>query len=167
MSASGLKVEVTDNEIRRYRPTIIIADDNMTGASGYQRADWERKRRAAEGTKETAKVRGWFKPDGSLWLPNEIVVLDAPLFGINKVERLVVDCTYTLDEGGMLTMMTLMHRDAFDDPADETLDDVNDASGKKNTKKGKSTSKKKVKPPKSKKAKKSDKDNVAEFTGFI
>lgn len=164
MSASGLKVEVTDSEIKRYRPTIIIADDNMTGASGYQRADWERKRRAAEGKKETAKVRGWFKPDGSLWLPNEIVVLDAPLFGINKVERLVVDCTYTLDESGMLTVMTLMHRDAFDEPADETLDDVDDASGSKSTKKGKSTGKKKGA---TKKAKKSDKDNVAEFTGFI
>ncbi|WP_227718412.1 hypothetical protein [Pasteurella multocida] len=59
MSASGLKVEVADPVITRYRPTIIIADDNMTGASGYQRADWERKRRTAEGSKATAKVRGW------------------------------------------------------------------------------------------------------------
>lgn len=51
MSASGLKVEVNDEAINRYRPMIIIADDNMTGSSGYQRADWERKRRQAEGQK--------------------------------------------------------------------------------------------------------------------
>ncbi|MCW9699506.1 phage baseplate assembly protein [Avibacterium sp. 20-129] len=159
MSASGLKVEVADPVITRYRPTVIIADDNMTGASGYQRADWERKRRTAEGSKATAKVRGWFKPDGSLWLPNEVVVLDAPLFSINKVERLIIDCNYTLDDSGMVTVMTLMHRDAFDEPADETLDDVDGTSGKKSSKKGKKA--------KAKKAKKSDKDNVAEFTGFV
>ncbi|MCW9698207.1 MULTISPECIES: phage baseplate assembly protein [Pasteurellaceae] len=160
MSASGLKVEVADSTVTRYRPMVIIADDNMTGTSGYQRADWERKRRNAEGSKATAQVRGWFKPDGTLWQPNDLIVLDAPLFGINKVERLIIDCTYTLDDGGMLTVMTLMHRDAFDEPADETLDDVDSTSGKKSQK----SSKKKAK---SKKAKKSDKDNVAEFTGFV
>lgn len=154
MSASGLKVEVNDDAINRYRPMIIIADDNMTGSSGYQRADWERKRRQAAGQKAIARVQGWFKPDGTLWLPNELVVLDAPQLGIHKAERLIVDCTYTLDENGTITEITLMHRDAFNEPADDTLDDVKDGKGKKG----------KVK---SKKAKKSDKDNVQEFTGFV
>ena len=157
MSASGLKVEVNDEAINRYRPMIIIADDNMTGSSGYQRADWERKRRQAEGQKATARVQGWFKPDGTLWLPNELVVLDAPQFGIHKAERLIVDCTYTLDEKGTITEMTLMHRDAFDEPADDTLDDTKDSNGKKD----------KGKKGKSKKAKKFDKDKVKEFTGFV
>ncbi|MGR6980803.1 phage baseplate assembly protein [Testudinibacter sp. P27/CKL/0425] len=142
MSASGLKVEVKDNEITRYRPVVIIADDNMIGSTGYQRAMWEMSRNNAEAKRSTAIVQGWFKPDGTLWLPNELIVLDAPALGVNKEERLIVDCRYTLDESGTRTEMSLMHRDAFDEPP-EAL---------KNT------------SPNKKKAKKSTKDNVKEYT---
>ncbi|MFZ7107914.1 phage baseplate assembly protein [Avibacterium avium] len=145
MSASGLKVEVNDNEITRYRPVVIIADDNMTGSTGYQRAMWELKRNKAEAKKETVTVQGWQKPDGSLWLPNEVVALTAIEFGLEHVERLIVEANFTLDENGTRTVLTLMHRDAFDEPAQELS---------KVQKKGKSA----------KKAKKSKKDNVKEFT---
>lgn len=83
-------------------------------------------------------------------------MLDAPAFGIHKAERLIIDCTYMLDENGTITEMTLMHRDAFNEPADDTLDDVKGSKGKDGGKKGKS-----------KKAKKSSKDNVTEFSDFV
>ncbi|HDR1414527.1 TPA: phage tail protein [Pasteurella multocida] len=140
MSASGLKVEVKDSEITRHRPMLIIADDNMTGSTGYQRAMWEMQRNNAEGKRSTVTVQGWQKPDGTLWLPNELVVLDAPQLGINKEERLIVDCRYSLDESGTKTQITLMHRDAFNEPPEQ------------------------VKGTKS--VKKSDKDTVKEFSGF-
>ena len=143
MSASGLKVEVIDPDITRYRPMVIIADDNMTGTSGYQRAMWELKRNKAEAQKSTATVQGWQKPDGSLWLPNEIVWLTAPELGFERQARLIVEVVFTLDENGTRSQLTLMHRDAFDEP-EESLDKVQ----------------------KGKKSKKSKKDNVAEFTGF-
>ena len=143
MSASGLKVEVIDPDITRYRPMVIIADDNMTGTSGYQRAMWELKRNKAEAQKSTATVQGWQKPDGSLWLPNEIVWLTAPELGFERQARLIVEVVFTLDENGTRSQLTLMHRDAFDEP-EESLDKVQ----------------------KSKKEKKSKKDNVTEFTGF-
>ncbi len=116
MSASGLKVEVKDSKITRYRPVVIIADDNMTGSTGYQRAMWEMGRNNAEAKRSTAIVQGWFKADSSLWLPNELIVLDAPALGVNKEERLIVDCRYTLDDSGTGTEMTLMHQDAFNEP---------------------------------------------------
>ena len=150
MSASGLKIEVNDPQISRYRPMVIIADDNLTGTSGYQRAMWEMKRNNAESKKATAKVQGWQRDDGSLWLPNELVVLDAPDLGIEGEERLIVDVEFSLDDqGGTVTTLTLMHRDAFDEPP-ETLDENGNMS--------KSKSKKK--------AKKSDKDNIKEFDDF-
>ncbi|HDX1124359.1 phage tail protein [Pasteurella canis] len=140
MSASGLKVEVKDSEISRYRPMLIIADDNMTGSTGYQRANWEMQRNNAEGKRSTVTVQGWQKPDGTLWLPNELVVLDAPQLGIHKEERLIVDCRYSLDDSGTKTQLTLMHREAFNEPAEQ----------EKGTKS----------------AKKSSKDNVKEFSEF-
>ena len=143
MSASGLKVEVIDPDITRYRPMVIIADDNMTGTSGYQRAMWELKRNKAEAQKSTATVQGWQKPDGSLWLPNEIVWLTAPELGFERQARLIVEVVFTLDENGTRSKLTLMHRDAFDEP-EESLDKVQ----------------------KGKKSKKSKKDNVAEFSDF-
>lgn len=143
MSASGLKVEVIDPDITRYRPMVIIADDNMTGTSGYQRAMWELKRNKAEAQKSTETVQGWQKPDGSLWLPNEIVWLTAPELGFERQARLIVEVVFTLDENGTRSQLTLMHRDAFDEPK-ESLDKVQ----------------------KGKKSKKSKKDNVAEFSDF-
>ncbi|HEA3248429.1 phage tail protein [Pasteurella multocida] len=140
MSASGLKVEVKDSEITRYRPMLIISDDNMTGSTGYQRANWEMQRNNAEGKRSTVTVQGWQKPDGSLWLPNELVTLDAPQLGINKEERLIVDCRYSLDDSGTKTQLTLMHREAFNEPPEQ-------AKGAKS-------------------AKKSNKDNVKEFSEF-
>ena len=151
MSASGLKIEVNDQQVSRYRPMVIIADDNLTGTSGYQRAMWEMKRNNAEAKKATAKVQGWQRDDGSLWLPNELVLLDAPDLGIQGEERLIVDVEFSLDDqGGTVTTLTLMHRDAFDEPP-EPLDE---SGGKKSKSKSK------------KKAKKSKKDNVKEFTDF-
>lgn len=147
MSASGLKVEVFDGDITRYRPMVIIADDNMTGTSGYQRAMWELKRNKAEAQKSTVTVQGWQKPDGTLWLPNEVVMLTAPELGFEREARLIVEVNFTLDENGTRTQLTLMHRDAFDEPA-EPLEN----SGKKGKK--------------DKKAKKSKKDNVPEFGDF-
>lgn len=120
MSSRGLKTEIKDNTINRYRPTVLIADENMVGNVGKQRAEWERQRNNAEGKQMTATVQGWTKANGLLWLPNEIIKLNAPELGIYSEELLVVDCTYTLDENGTLTVMKLMHRDAFDEPA-ETL----------------------------------------------
>ncbi|HDR1022158.1 TPA: phage tail protein [Pasteurella multocida] len=139
MSASGLKVEVKDEEITRYRPTLLIADDNMTGKTGYQRANWEMQRNNAEGKRSTVTVQGWQKPDGTLWLPNELVILDAPQVGINKEERLIVDCRYSLNEKGTKTHITLMHREAFNEPPEQL---------------------------KNRSAKKSSKDNVKEFSDF-
>ncbi len=140
MSASGLKVEVKDSKITRYRPVVIIADDNMTGSTGYQRAMWEMSRNNAEAKRSTAIVQGWFKADGTLWQPNELITLNAAHLGADKEERLIVDCRYTLDENGTRTEMSLMHRDAFDEPP-EALHSSN-----------------------KKTAKKSDKDNVKEYT---
>ncbi|MFQ1050170.1 phage tail protein [Avibacterium paragallinarum] len=145
MTASGLKVEVSDQEITRYRPMVIIADDNMTGSTGYQRGMWELKRNKAEAKKETVTVQGWQKPDGSLWLPNEVVSLTALELGFERAERLIIEVNFTLDDSsGTRTILTLMHRDAFNEPP-QALDEVQ---------------------KKSKTAKKSNKDNVKEFTDF-
>lgn len=138
MSASGLKVDVADPAINRYRPTVLIADENMTGNVGKQRAEWERQRNNAEGQRSTATVQGWTKPDGSLWLPNQIVRLNAPQLGLDGAERLIVECAYTLDENGTKTVLTLVHRDAFDEPPEP----LNlDKDGKKTKSKGKKAKK--------------------------
>lgn len=131
MESSGLKIEVVDNDITRYRPMVIIADDNMTGASGYQRAMWELKRNKAEAQKAIVTIQGWQKPDGSLWLPNEIVMLTAFELGFEREARLIVEVNFILDENGTRTQLTLMHRDAFDEPP-ESLERVQRKNGNKN-----------------------------------
>lgn len=107
-----IKADISDPIITRYRPTIIVADDNMQGDTGTKRAVWERNRNHAESTKITCLVQGWFKDDGKLWQVNEVVRIVATSLNLST-DLLITECTYTLDENGALTQLVLMHRDAM------------------------------------------------------
>ncbi|KER01186.1 contractile injection system protein, VgrG/Pvc8 family [Photorhabdus temperata subsp. temperata] len=116
--STAINIDVRDAEITRYRPTIILADDNLTTAKGNARGSWEQKRALAHGMTATVGVTGWFKPNGQLWQPNERVTLNAHQAGLNEKALLIVSVNYTLDnDAGTVTKLELMPRDGFNEPA--------------------------------------------------
>ncbi|EMM7986892.1 TPA: phage baseplate assembly protein [Morganella morganii] len=119
VQSTAVYMDARDPEITRYRPTMFIADDNMTKAKGTARAAWEQKRAMAHGIRATAGVRGWLKPDGQVWKKNEQVVLQAPQAGFPDETLLIVSVNYLLDsDSGTITRLELMPREGFTEPAD-------------------------------------------------
>ncbi|WP_439471347.1 phage baseplate assembly protein [Brevundimonas sp.] len=111
-AAAGPKAEVTDPAIKRYRPTLILAEEQATLASLQARAGWEANVRAAAGRRVVAEVQGWRDPDGALWSGDLIVPTDAPWLGIDG-DILIADVSFELGESGSTTSLTLSPPDAY------------------------------------------------------
>jgi prophage tail gpP-like protein len=111
-AAAGPKAEVTDPAIKRYRPTLILAEEQATLASLQARAGWEANVRAAAGRRMEATVQGWRDPSGALWSADLIVPVEAPWLGVMG-DMLIADVTFELGESGSTTSLTLSPPDAY------------------------------------------------------
>ncbi|MGA5655267.1 phage baseplate assembly protein [Rahnella contaminans] len=111
---TGPSAEVSDPEVTRYRPTIKIADHNITQQTAWARADHERRQAIAKSTRFTATVPGWYRADGALWDVNFMVTLTAAAFGINALPLLIAAVEYQLSgDNGLTTQLTLAPRDGY------------------------------------------------------
>lgn len=106
------RAEARDSNVDRYRPLIILAEDQGTGANLGQRARWERNVRMGRANRATVTVQGWAY-EGALWQPNTMVRLTSPMLYADD-DLLVVATTFTLDDRGARTELQLTRREAFD-----------------------------------------------------
>lgn len=111
---TGPSAEVSDPEVTRYRPTIKIADHNITQQTAWARADHERRHAIAKSSRFTATVPGWYRADGSLWDVNFIVNVTAAELGLDAVPLLIAEVEYQIgDNDGLTTQLTLAPRDGY------------------------------------------------------
>ncbi|MGG2139902.1 phage baseplate assembly protein [Symbiopectobacterium sp. RP] len=99
---TALRARARDSQITRYRPQHIQQSGNATGASCRARSEFEAKQRAARTEETTYTVQGWRQGDGSLWKPNQRVIVFDPVLGFNNRELVISEVVYTQDEGGTL-----------------------------------------------------------------
>ncbi len=117
--STSVNVDVIDPDITRYRPTIIIADDNFTKAKGNARGSWEQQRSMAHATTATVTVHDWFNQRGQLWTPNQLVTVKATAAGLSDRDLLITTVTFDLtQDGGTVTELELMPREGFEEPAE-------------------------------------------------
>lgn len=102
----AVKANVTDEQIKRYRPLVIRASQQGDMAYMRQRAWWEMTTRRADGTSVQVTVQGWRDDLGQLWEPGELVPVSLPVLGISQ-SLLVGEVTWTRDSGGTTTQLTL------------------------------------------------------------
>ncbi|MGD9638388.1 MAG: phage baseplate assembly protein [Alphaproteobacteria bacterium] len=102
-----------DNGILRYRPLMIIADDNANGVSASTRAGWEATVRAARATTFNVSVQGWKMNNGKLWPINALTQFTSDTLGIEKQTLLIVSTNFSKDEQGTRTNMVLTRPDAY------------------------------------------------------
>lgn len=95
--ASGPAGLAQDPIIQRYRPIVIVAEDQADIGTCQKRARWEANVRAGRGRRVTYRVQGW-KHKGGLWKPNELVDVRDPLLGI-ATEMLIVSVRQTIQNG--------------------------------------------------------------------
>lgn len=111
--ATEMKAESVDAAIDRYRPLIVLAEDQGIGNKLSQRAEWERSVRMGRGCRATITVAGWRNSSGRLWKPNTLVHVRSPYLGLDN-DLLVVSVDYMLDENGTRTELSLARREAFE-----------------------------------------------------
>lgn len=103
----------SDSTITRYRPLIVLAEEHGHGATLRDRAEWEKNVRMGRGNRGSVTVQGWRHANGDLWQPNTLVRVRSPLLWLDA-DMLIVGCTWTLDERGTHTELTIARREAFD-----------------------------------------------------
>lgn len=113
-NASQIKAKATDELVKRYRPLIVIAEQQATTAEAQKRAEWEAAYRAANGSKVSVTVQGFDQnKEGRLWKINEMVFFESKTLNLSQ-EFLIGDIEYKISSnGGRETIMTLQKPDAF------------------------------------------------------
>lgn len=112
-NAAHPSATVRGDAINRYRPLIVLAEEHGHGATLRDRAEWEKNVRMGRGNRGVVTVQGWRHAGGALWQPNTLVRVRSPLLWLDS-DMLIVGCTWTLDERGTLTELTIARREAFD-----------------------------------------------------
>lgn len=103
---------VTDAAVSRYRPLVIVGEDNGDPAVYERRATWERNVRFGRAARIEATVAGW-RAGGVLWPPNVMVHYADPFMEVDE-SLLIAAVRLSLDSSGTLTTLSLTRREAFD-----------------------------------------------------
>lgn len=101
-----------DTAVGRYRPTIIMSEDQANKAGCSARAAWQRTVRAAKAQSIVYTVGGWLA-NGKPWQPNALVAVKDSFMGIDET-RLISQVDFYLDDQGERTELTVVGRHAFD-----------------------------------------------------
>lgn len=102
-----------DSQINRFRRLTIVEDGLSTQIPVAERARWEASTRAGKSQVIDVSIVGFTKPNGDLWVENELIPIKIPFLGID-LELLSTDVTYRYSGGGSITDISLTRKDAFE-----------------------------------------------------
>lgn len=106
------KGQAVDAGISRYRPLLIIAEDQGAGGSLQDRARWEATVRAGRSQQVTVSVQGWRDAGGGIYRLDQLARVRAPVLGVDE-DLLVCGLRFERGDRGTITEMTLMRPEAF------------------------------------------------------
>ncbi len=111
-AVAAVKAETRDPAIARYRPMLIIGEEQSTIAELRNRAAWEATTRAGRSQSATIWVPGWHLPSGKLWTPNVRVAVRSPFLQLDGI-MLVSEVRAAKDDRGSVTDLTVTPVEAF------------------------------------------------------
>lgn len=98
----------------RYRPLIIIAEEQADATRCKARAQWEAGTREAKSKRLRVQVQGWRQSDGTLWAINTLARVDCKTVRLNE-DMLITALEYTIDpQGGTVCNITLCPPGAYE-----------------------------------------------------
>ena len=120
-AVAQIKGEARDAGVIRYRPLLIIGEEQSDKASLVKRAAWEAKVRKGRASTITAVVPGWFAGSGSasgpVWEPGAHASCDVPSHGLSG-DQLIERVRLIRDADGTRTELTLVPPEAWAQLAD-------------------------------------------------
>lgn len=100
--------------VNRYRPLIIVAEDQADAARCQRRAQWEAGTREGKSLRITAVVQGWRQSTGAIWEINTLVKCVCPWVREDE-QLLIVSAEFSIDRaGGTQTTLQLTRPSAYD-----------------------------------------------------
>lgn len=112
-AAAAVSGSATDAEVRRSERVLLVRPDGaVTPAQAKRRAEWEAIIRAGRGHTASVTVLGWTQGNGKLWPVNAIVRVRAPSIALDS-DMLITEATYSSDDSGTKTTLSLKRPDAF------------------------------------------------------
>ncbi|HCD7552973.1 TPA: baseplate protein [Citrobacter farmeri] len=102
---SKITSTIKDPAVQRYRPLIVKQCGNATLATVKARAQYERAHREGQTLETTYTVLGWRQGDGSLWKPNQRVIVWDPVMGFDNTELVIAETTWQLENSGYTTRL--------------------------------------------------------------
>lgn len=114
-TVSQIKGEAKDAAVRRYRPLLIMAEEQSDGASAIARAKFEAGVRAGRARGADISVLGWrATPGGALWRPNSRVKVQCAPIGMADEIMLIAAVTFTKSDGeGTIATLSVAPPEAF------------------------------------------------------
>lgn len=103
-----------DQGVDRYRPLVLVAEQQATPADAQARAEWESAYRVARSLELQVTVQDWYRPGGAIWKLNELVNIRSRQLGIEA--RMLIDgLTFRRDPDaeGTTTVLRLVRQDAY------------------------------------------------------
>lgn len=112
-AAAHVKGEATDPGVRRYRPMLVLGEEQADPAALKRRAAWEAAVRAGRGESLTATVPGWLTDAGQPWQAGARA--DCQLTALQVAGDLLVErARFTRDgQRGSLTELSLVPPQAW------------------------------------------------------
>lgn len=111
-SASQVKSQAKDPAVKRYRPLLVVAEDQATAANLKTRAEWEASTRAGKAQSAEITVRGWRDADGKLWARNSLLHVAHPWLFIEHA-MLVTGVKLAKGAGGTVTTLSVSPPEAW------------------------------------------------------
>ena len=112
VAASQLLGAAADSTLSRTRVLVVRQSGQADAGTCQQRADYEAQVRKAKANEIRYRVEGWRQGNGALWAPNLTTQVTDAIMGVND-SRLINECFYLLDDGGMVCEMAVIAPEAF------------------------------------------------------
>ncbi len=104
--------QASDPAVTRYRPLMIISEDQADGPSAADRAQMAATVRAARGQTGRLTVTGSTDTAGALWQANALVDVDAPVLGLEG-QLLINVVKFKQSPEGTLSEIHVVRREAY------------------------------------------------------
>lgn len=108
-----IEAAIRDSGVDRYRPIVIVEEQDTDKGRAKKRAKNRRDRAAGEALRASITLQGFRDDAGEIWTPNRLVWVESPSLSIGQ-DMLVESVTFTLDgNGGSTTQLALVDPRAF------------------------------------------------------
>lgn len=113
----GRQTVVSDPEITRYRPKILVNEDSLTVGGASARGEWYKTRMMGEANTTEITVAGWRENgiSGPLWQTNRLVKITDEIQQLD-VTWLIKTVSFMEGDQGRLTVLTLVPPESLDMP---------------------------------------------------